>query len=157
GPPDERAGGITVLLRRLANPYLPFDGRRRVGNAPNPTYNPFVTVDFVENVAAQAVEPNGQQVVSCHGKLQPYAPHRAFCAPQSVDAAPGLRHSFGRDNTPAPPRYDWLTHLDRAPTSPLELLNVSAYQPYQLTQRFITIGPGGSVVPFAHRALWFDE
>src|SRR5438132_10344914 len=30
-PPDERSEGVAVVLRRLANPYLPFDGRRNGG------------------------------------------------------------------------------------------------------------------------------
>src|SRR5262249_7791565 len=52
--------------------------------------------------------------------------------------------------------YDWLTHLDRPLTSPMELLHVSGYQPYQLTQRFISPGSTGLMTKFNHRAPWDD-
>src|SRR5262249_40178920 len=64
---------------------------------------------------------------------------------------------FGRGNIPAPPRYDWLTHLDRPLRSPLELLHVSGYQPYQLTQRFVHVDSTGLLTKFGHRAPWLDE
>ena len=50
-----------------------------------------------------------------------------------------------------------LTHLDRRPSSVLELLQVSGYQPYQLTQRFMTLGNDGTLTKFGHRAPWLDE
>src|SRR5439155_7775364 len=51
--------------------------------------------------------------------------------------------------------------LDRPLISPIELLHVSGYQPYQLTQRFITVQINGKsfgkLLPFGHRAPWLDE
>jgi hypothetical protein len=80
-PPDDRTGGTTALLRRLANPYLPFDPRRRLplGLAPNFTYNPYMTVDYVEDVPVQPVL--GVGAVASVGRLQPYAAHRTQLAP----------------------------------------------------------------------------
>src|SRR5262249_39112834 len=82
------------------------------------------------------------------GKLQPYASHRSQLRTQ----APAL-HSFGRENVPSADHFDWLTHLDRPLTSPLELLHVSGCQPYQLTQRFMT----ATQPPFGQRAPGLDE
>src|SRR5262249_55078818 len=43
------------------------------------------------------------------------------------------------------------------PRSPLELMHVSGYQPYQLTQRFISPNRDGQTVKYNHRAPWLDE
>jgi hypothetical protein len=157
--PDERSEGVTVLLRRLANPYLPFDGKRRLasGIAPNFTYNPYVTVDYLEDIPVQPVAVRSLPVITSTGKLQPYAAHRSQLRPQTTAPNPGLKCSFGRENVPAPERYDWLVHLDRQPVSPLELSHVSGYQPYQLTQRFVGTDGAGQPVKFGHRAPWLDE
>src|SRR5262249_30226785 len=104
-PPDERTAGVPVLLRRLANPYLSFDPqRRRAGDtAPNFTYNPFLTVDYVEDVPVTPVEAGGQPVSSA-GKLQPYAAHRSQLRAQPVRPHPPVWHTLRRENVPAPPQ-----------------------------------------------------
>jgi hypothetical protein len=66
-------------------------------------------------------------------------------------------NTFGQPNVPAPDHYDWLTHLDRRPSSVLELLQVSGYQSYQLTQRFVCPDGNGVPVTFGQRAPWLDE
>src|SRR5262249_52316979 len=138
-PPDERSAGVAVLLPRLATPYLPFDPRRTTpgGAAATVTYNPYVTVDYLEDIPAQPVEGGGAQPVPAVGRLQPYAAHRSQVRPQTLQPHPAVLSTFGRENVPVPDHYDWLTHLDRRPSSVLELLHVSGYQPYQLTQRFV--------------------
>lgn len=148
--PDERTLGITVLLRRLANPYLPFNG-----NPSAPNYNPFLTVDYMEEIPLTPVlvDPG---VIASTGKLQPYASHRETLVSGTV-ANP---HSFGRENTALPDhQFDWLTHLDRPLTSPLELLSVSGCQPYQLTQRFVIPNEMGGLLKLKHqhRVPWLDE
>src|SRR5205814_399550 len=49
----------TILLRRLACPYRPYDSKAVIPDPndptmtmmiPNPNYNPFVTVDYLDNV-----------------------------------------------------------------------------------------------------------
>src|SRR5262249_11045310 len=156
-PPDERKEGVAVLLRRLANPYLPFDGRRNIGAAPNFTFNPYVTVDYLEDVPVQPVQVGVSPPLVSRGRLQPYARHRGLLQAQTAQTAPTLRSSFGRENVPAPARYDWLTHLDRPLRSPMELLQVSGCQPYQLTQRFMSPDATGQLTRFNHRAPWLDE
>jgi hypothetical protein len=155
--PDERSEGVTVLLRRLANPYLPFDGRRldSSGTGPNFTYNPYVTVDYLEDILVQPVVIGLRPPLTARGRLQPYTAHRSQLLDQTV-AAGNLSHTFGRQNVPVPERYDWLTHLDRPPTSPLELLQVAGCQPYQLTQQFVSADAAGQVTRFGHRAPWLD-
>ncbi len=152
-PLDERTHGVSVLLRRLANPYLPFEGRRELNNGePNPTYNPYVTVDYLEEIELRAVGqlPPPQNVPST-GRGQAYAAHREFHEPQLGGTSP-MRHSFGLENNSLQTPFDWLTHLDRPLISPAELLHVSGCQPYQLTQRFML--PNNQ--RFKHQAPWLD-
>src|SRR5262249_4350728 len=92
--------------------------------------------------------------------------------PQGATTINDVTHTFGYANYPLPPsgNYDWLVHLDRAPISPIELLHVSAWPPYMLTQRFMlgsenlnnstnTINPpnaGNALYMFGHYAPWLD-
>jgi hypothetical protein len=155
--PDYRAAGITVLLRRLANPYLPPDPRPALGGQPNPDYNPWVTADYLAGLPLiNATNP--LSVYASGGKRQPYASAPAQVAPQ-LGAGP-TRNTFGRANDPGPlsGHCDWLVHLDRPLISPMELLHVSGYPPYQLLQRFVSPArPGEAPGPFNHRVPWFDE
>src|SRR5262245_62914671 len=64
--PDQTAG-VTVLLRRLANPHLP-------PQETDPTalnFNPYITVDFMDGVVPNAGVVAGKY--QSIGKLQPYA------------------------------------------------------------------------------------
>jgi hypothetical protein len=77
GNSDERTNGLTVMLRRLANPYLPFnpnpsipDPNNPSNSIPNPVYNPYVTVDYISSVPIQGT--NSASLFSL-GKRQPYA------------------------------------------------------------------------------------
>jgi hypothetical protein len=157
--PDERPAGVTVLLRRLANPHLPYDPRPAVTGAPNPAYNPHMTIDYLQGIPLNnATSP--QTVNASRGRRQPYAADPSQVAPQSPLAGSSTWHTLGRRNDPVPGagRYDWLVHLDRRLISPMELLHVSGYPPHQLTQRFISRDPtGGPARPFNHRVPWFDQ
>ena len=183
---DERTTGLTVMLRRLANPYLPFQPNPGVAN-----YNPYVTVDYLQNVPIQSNKTLPAQYNS-RGKTQPYAAltkvpvvagvPQALAGSDAMAGSPVLNqqvnpnppptaivvpagqitHSFGMTNFPLPPsgHYTWLVQLDRQPISPMELLHVSGYQPHQLTQRFM-LGldaplPANSINLFGHYVPWLD-
>jgi hypothetical protein len=186
---DERSTGLTVTLRRLANPYLPPQL-----NPALPNYNPYVTVDYIPSVPLMpaANSPNG---IYSFGKRQPYAGLLLENGPPtynpqtnngkttytpSVNFSPnspvfyqnstattqppppanafniqnGVSNTFGQINYPLPQsgHYDWLVHLDRAPISPMELLHVSAWPPYKLTQRFMLGSDTNATFPVNHTA-----
>src|SRR5262249_29026202 len=72
--------------------------------------------------------------------------------------------SFGLQNQPKAntdgagnASYDWLVHLDRALISPMELLHVSGYQPYQLTHYFINPSKNILSPRFQHRVDWYNQ
>jgi hypothetical protein len=163
GQPEERSTGITVLLRRLANPHLPFDPRPSVPDSVgepqvNPWYNPYLTVDYLDKVPLQNAA--GTSTYASRGKRQPYA---GGVDQQADQVSPRRRqltqHTFGLPNNPAPAagRFDWLVHLDRELISPAELLHMSGYQPHQLTQRFILGGGPQPEIKFQHLVPWFDQ
>lgn len=178
---DERGTGLAVLLRRLANPHLPFQDDPTQAN-----WNPYVTVDYMSQVPII-----GQDLTTprqSRGKLEPYAGQTYIqsgnpaSSPVRFDAAvsmtqeqntndPNLTwfHTFGQKNNPTQSgltKYDWLVHLDRQVASPMELLHVSTYPPYQLTQRFMDVS-SGTKVSFGHTLVseatststpgWFDD
>jgi hypothetical protein len=149
------------LLRRLACPYVPPQSDPTKAN-----YNPYVTVDYVENTPLNdSTRPLAER--NSFGRSQPYAAHYSQFKQQQP--APSLvdqpQHSFFRQNAieqtpPAQPGpnqtlaipFGWLVHLDRNLISPMELLQVSGFKPHELTQQFMF--PGS---PFGQRVPWFDE
>ncbi|MCS7046900.1 MAG: hypothetical protein NZO58_11135, partial [Gemmataceae bacterium] len=161
----------TILLRRLANPFLPYQDNPKLAN-----YNPYITVDYVQNVPANdAVEfdHNGahagrlkEEERRSFGRRQPYvATAWSAQAPDTDTTKMGVQpyldrpqHTFFAHNAqvlPAAPGdatlkvpFDWLAFLDRNFASPIEMLLVSAYRPHDLTQKF---GLGGG---HAHLAPW---
>jgi hypothetical protein len=153
----------TILLRRLACPHLPPNFHRS-----DPLYNPYVTVDYMEDVPVNGGPAGG----ASWGRTQPYAGHVSQLVPQNPEtqSADQPRHSFFRHNAredvgpPSPNTpgqtlkvpFDWLVHLDRPPVSPVELLHVSGYKPHELTQQFVapTAADPSRVAPFQHYAPW---
>jgi hypothetical protein len=171
--PDERTAGVTVLLRRLVNPHIPFDPNPSVNGAVNPWYNPYMTVDYLNNVPLQTTNPVSNPYAS-RGRRQPFgaltklqnpgqAKPLANDSPVADQATPDpktqVQHTFGLQNNPVPfnNRNEWLVHLDRQVISPMEILHVSGYQPYQLTQQFI-LGDDRQVAnKFGHYVPWWDQ
>jgi hypothetical protein len=162
----------TVLLRRLAHEYLPFNN-----DPTSPLYNPYVTVDYVENVPWRdgrlfdnkgARTPPAFNLRASRGRVQPYAAASSQWVDQNpLPARPATQvsHTFFRQNAqedslpigagatqtlklPA----DWLVHLDRPIISPVELLAVSCYKPHELTQQFMT-----SAATFQHVTPWTQQ
>jgi hypothetical protein len=187
---DERARGLTIALRRLANPHLPENNTPVIptgaANPPfqvNPFYNPYITVDYLDKVPLRdntAATGNGTVATpASRGKRQPYAglsKATSAAVGPPVTVAPdspvvdqttpapnqNVNHTFGQANTPKTSNgvFDWLVHLDRQVISPMELLHVSGYQPYQLTQQFVrsdkTLATATPTDKYQHLVPWFD-
>jgi hypothetical protein len=157
----------TILLRRLANPY-----RNESGD------NPYVTVDYMETVNMNNANPYmmGDPGIAVRNRkssarTSPYAGEKSYrtdtpsAPPPPEDNQP--KHSLFRHNSKSLPGtapsqeilqlpLEWVVHLDRQLISPLELLNVSAYKPHELTQQFhLPSGLGG--LYYGQRAPWFDQ
>ena len=108
-----------MLLRRLANPHLPFDNRPTIGANINAGYNPYVTIDYMRNVMPMEANStfSSKAVEYSTAKSQPYAAGPR--APYQKQAATGAAtvDTFGSYNTTT---YNWLVHLDRQLVSPME-------------------------------------
>jgi hypothetical protein len=172
----------SIVLRRLANPYLPANDPAVLGGY-NPTLpvNLYVTVDVMDNVTARddvekdststhsppTSQPGADRTL---GRQNPYAngfpisplptlptplpTGFALTGPQQptpnppgpAPAPPGPPpfHTLMTVNAqqspfPTDQWFGWLAHLDRAPVSPVELLQVSRVAPYELTARFAAV------------------
>jgi hypothetical protein len=154
----------SILLRRLACPILPHDDNQldsRTGQ-PNPLYNPYITVDYMEDVLPSdgSLAPPFRASI---GRMQPYAASTGIRQTTEPLSGGQPRHTFfaANDDHPADrpdlenKPYDWLVHLDRKLINPMELLHVAACKPHELTQLFMT--GESSIQRFSHRAPWFDE
>jgi len=154
--PPTNPNGLTVVLRRLANPHLPADSRLTIPDAmnnqqPNPNYNPYITVDYLERI--KPYDATAAPVTDASsGKSQPYASDPSQVANQTAGGN-NTKHTWGQKNTNAAAASQWLVHLDRTPVSPMELLYVSGFRPHELTHKFIN--PAGTAQQ--HRVPWFDE
>ena len=152
-----------LVLRRLACPNLPPQTDQT-----QPNYNPYVTVDYVDQVPTNDAvqnDSNGMHAAMTQpaqrtstGRKQPYAADKSQQAAQAPN--PALQNqpqtTFFKINTPATNPFDWLVFIDRPLISPIELLQVSGYKPHELTQQFVGPDAQGNVQRFNHRAPWFD-
>jgi hypothetical protein len=189
----------TVLLRRLACPYLPAQ------QDPNlPFYNPYITVDYMEDVniavgspedPATPADQNENLLNGAHrirrdnekkasgddprkrfseGRREPYAGLKGSLkragttdnrlrALQTGGAPDEPNHTFWQANSnamPNPPTnkpFHWLFHVDRPLINPMELMQVSAFKPHELTQEFMEQRGTASAVPYHHVVPWFDQ
>jgi hypothetical protein len=153
----------TLLVQRLACPYLPPQS-----DPSQPNYNPYVAIDYMDQVPANdgvANDANGMHAAQVPvaqrislGRKQPYAADLSQQAAQVPN--PALtnqpQHTMFQINVPATSPFDWLLALDRPLVSPMEVLQVSAFKPHELTQQFMTQDGMGNTQKFTHRAPWFD-
>ena len=141
----------SVLLRRLACPMLPWQPNAAKDSLETP-YNPYVTVDYVENIALNNGASNSgtgrvgpaRPLAKRHsqGRAQPYNGHPQYNLQQAPK--PALvnqpQHTFfahNRDNVfDVPEPFDWLVHLDRQVISPMELLHTASCRPHEVTHLF---------------------
>jgi hypothetical protein len=116
----------TILLQRLACPYMTFN------NTPGPTYNPFITVDYMQNVDADPTSGNIVGTIASTG-----APCNEVTTTSAPPSRLAWRQSDGRDQ----PYYGY---SPVTPTTPLKHLQTSATanQP-QTTFPNTTAGTGG--------------
>jgi hypothetical protein len=186
----------TILLRRLACPYLPLQEDHT-----QPFYNPYITVDYMEDVNVAIGPPedpdtgdrNENRVVPkprirrenekktagddprkrySEGRREPCAGLKGSLkragttdnrlrALQTNTATGEPNHTFWMANSNALPNtnkpFHWLYHLDRRLVSPMELLQVSAFKPHELTQEFMEQRGTNSAVPYHHVIPWFDQ
>ncbi len=154
-PIADDSNGINVLLRRLANPHLPYNPNPLFTAGPNagqpdPTYNPYITVDYMQQVKLQDETTPATGTSVSYYKNEPYNSKVIQWYP--APAAGKTTQSFGQFPTTQNGQYHWLTHLDRQLISPMELLQVSGFQPWRLTQRFLQ----GGAAP-GHMVNWYDE
>src|SRR5262249_52784605 len=142
----------TLLLRRLACPHFPENDPAQPGYDPALPYNPFITVDFMEQVEPNythssgrprpspgptpPILPRAQQPLVFPGG-QPYAaqPQHTFFQHNAREIWPALPDPARPDQTLQMP-FDWPVQLDRPLVSPMELLHVSACPPHTFTHRF---------------------
>ncbi len=116
----DNINGVSVLLRRLANPHLPYNPYSAAGTLTYPAYpfNPYITVDYVHGVqlngyigsngqpipiskANNPPTPNGVPVPpgpASYGKLQPYAAHLSQYVLQTTPQGAVNHHTLGLPN-----------------------------------------------------------
>jgi hypothetical protein len=160
-PPDPP----TLLLQRLACPHMPWNGEK----TDKLNYNPWITVDYMKDVDKDSTtgfvylanrDDKDEKGRKSDGRMDPYVANPTnptYRSPQTgPDTTKNVQHTFFSVNTPKTTPFSWLVHADRQINSPMELLHVSAFRPFELTQEFKNTTTG-KLTPFNHRVPWFDE
>jgi hypothetical protein len=106
--------------------------------------------------APAPTQPQAKHTFFRHNAQEPIAK-----ATDTVPATPLKQRGSASSTQTLRIPFDWLVHLDRALASPVELMHVSAYKPYELTHRFVTPGATPATVTNGvahnHRAAWFTQ
>src|SRR5262249_14868427 len=111
--------GLNVVLRRLANPYIPWDNRPSISGIRNDWYNPFVSTDYMDKNPLQSyLLPTGQTVLppyASRGKMEPFAGSVAIDNTTSPTTTKVLQKlSLVQEQSaqhPAVAPYNTLTHV----------------------------------------------
>lgn len=150
----------TIVLQRLACPGLPAQSNSALAN-----YNPYVTVDIFQNAcdfSAAGTISNDVTTASTpvwsDGRANPFMGKvNGTLRNKQKPTGTGVNQTFlaANDNQTGFANQ-WLVHLDRCLSSPMELLHVSGFKPHELTQQFGDSGatPLGT---YNQRVPWFDE
>jgi hypothetical protein len=178
----------SFYLQRLACPYMAAGGTNQYVTVdyvqytlPTQVNNGLDQFDF-NGGQATPTPPNDRH---SWGRVQPYAgmydqsppvitnPLQKRLRAADVTGLGGqdVNQTFLRHNGQSPTQpggngdqtlqmpFEWLCHLDRALISPIELFQVSAWKPHELTQQFVSVPrgvPPGLARPqsFQHLAVW---
>ncbi len=153
------SGQVDVILRRLANPYLPPNDpvEANAGRPYDPTLppNPYVAVDRQEKVTVydnvHFVQGNPTPLTPATttqaslGRPHPVAASLAANQTTPVTNSPMSTFFKHNDNSPVvatpPAPFRWFVHLDRNVVNPVELAHVSAVRPDRVSEKFGQAGP----------------
>ena len=167
-----------VFLRRLACPWMAPEPDNT-----KPNYNPYITVDYLEDITMNNGLEVGGATTNALVKMatrktydqrkgderfQPYAgfndPNLRGVVDQMYPSGEdkNINHNFfGFSQTKAAAQFFWPAHLDRKLLSPAELFLVSAYKPSEFTQQFVSpfplppaTMPTPALKPHQHLADW---
>jgi len=150
-PIPSKSQNYGIYLQRLACPALPPQDKAYL-----PNYNPYVTVDYIPGLnpayafttiktRPQAGSSNAVPITNraSFGRTQPYGGDsknaRLWQSQATAQTGQPNNTFFGMNDSLKGP-FEWLVHMDRPLISPAEVLNVSAYKPHELTQKFINSG-----------------
>ena len=137
--PPKKAEEPVVVLQKLLCPLLPNND-----DPTSPSFNPYVTVDYMENIPVNSSKKAGGGGGNSMARRQPYA------ASTATTQQPTFQAPFTNSVAQVP---DWLVHLDRQLVSIPEVFQVSAFAPSHLTHQFID----ANGKKYAHTANWFDQ
>jgi hypothetical protein len=174
----------SLVLRRLANPYLPPQTDAAQGN-----YNPYITVDVMNDIKVndgvtnatddKKIDPPPIENRSSVVRRQPYQETGKTNVGGLFDVSTNMpkplvkqpQHTFLRQNgtkSEVPVAginaadgllnlpFTWLVHLDRVPISMLELMHVSGVAPKYVTTAFNNGAFTDGPNPIGHKAPWLD-
>ncbi len=161
----EAAKTSVIMLRRLMNPYIGYD----------PTNNPYITVDYLENIPTRDRATNdsngvhtpapGQSTAGSQGRVHPYVAFPTY-GTNPLPAISGVNdhivnipmqpsnsmfghNEFAQNNRTdgtTTKGFEWMVHFDRKLINSMELLHVGTQPAALVTQRFAVGNPDPTTV-----------